>query len=123
MSKTTKRTHEHVDKVSQVEWHRNGIGGAGFHVVLFQPSKGYEGTGPMLAVVFDEEAHVAVLEIAPLSDPSVGARFGANSWRGDRFESELRAAIDNGEGRDNAGSIRVGPFGIPTSIPEEAAHE
>lgn len=55
-----------------------------------------------------------MFEISKLADPAVGVAFGdgadGNSWRGDRFEAELRDAI-----RDEAsdGSVRMGPFAIP----------
>lgn len=126
---------KNISKVEQVSWHRNGIGGAGFHAVLFR----WEGDGPptegnkkmeelfgktndtvkagdlMLGIVFDEPHHVAVLAVDPLSNKP-GVEFGANSWRGDRFEQELRDAIKNNE---SAGSTRVGPFGIPTEKKED----
>ena len=81
-----------VGKVHQVEYHRNGIGGEGFHAVLFDMAKD-EGGGLAVGIVFEGEGQVAVLRVAPLSDPAIGITFGMNSWRGDRYEPELRAAI------------------------------
>lgn len=103
-----------VGKVKQVAFHRNGISGAGFHVVLFELDD--DGMGQvkrgdlMLGIVFDEPSHVAVLAVTPLLTTD-GAAFGVNSWRGDRFRAGLERAI-----RDNPsdGSTRVGPFAIPT---------
>lgn len=66
----------------------------------------------MLATVFDEPGHVAVVDVLKLSDPKIGVAFGGNSWRGDRFEAELRQAIATG---DSDGSVRVGPFSIPVA--------
>lgn len=66
----------------------------------------------MLGVVFDEPGSVAVLDVALLSDPEIGVAFGANSWRGDQYEAELRAAIASIQ---SDGSVRIGPFGIPTA--------
>lgn len=132
-----------VNRVVQVSYHRNGVGGAGFHAVVFEHTVescricggGWGWTsnditfscenqhaGPpksetcrMLGIVFDERAHVAVLDIAKLADPEVGVAFGdsseGNSWRGDRFEDELREAIQENH---SDGSVRVGPFAIPT---------
>lgn len=69
--------------------HRNGISGAPFYAVLFDEADG--GTGPKLGVVFDQEAHCAVLDITRLANGDIG--FGSNSWRGDAYEPALRAAI------------------------------
>lgn len=116
---------EHITSVEQVSWHRNGIAGAGFHAVLFRwagdgpPSNGILGPvnetvsagALMLGIVFDEPGHVAVVAVEALSNPEVGVAFGANSWRGDRFEGQLREAIEK---HNSDGSVRVGPFGIPT---------
>lgn len=130
-----------IDLVVQVAYHRNGVGGAGFHAVIFDTSDlvckcgSFDGAGwvngvgkmvpcqdcgatdfqtisrRMVASVFDEPGCVAVFDIAKLSDPSIGVAFGANSWRGDRYEQELREAIEN---TASDGSVRVGPFAIPT---------
>ena len=100
-----------VKKVHQVSFHRNGIGGAGFHAILFDASLD-TGTHLMVATVFDQPGHVAVLQVKPLST-DVGVKFGANSWRGDCFERELRDAIET---HQSVGSTRVGPFAIPTTI-------
>lgn len=71
-------------KIHEIAYHRNGIGGAGFHVVRFADD-GHE----LIASVFEEGGHVAVLELTLL--PVIA--FGENSWRGDRYEAGLRAAI------------------------------
>ena len=65
----------------------------------------------MVASVFDDPGQVAVYEVAKLADPEIGVAFGENSWRGDRYEPELREAIKNTE---SDGSVRVGPFAVPT---------
>lgn len=137
-----KPNDKQVTAVTQVAYHRNGVGGNGFHAVLFETShtvcancKGHDSAGwtdgdgrptpcpncngtvfetssrPMLGIVFDESGSVAVVDVAKLSDPAIGVAFGKNSWRGDRFEDELRAAIKS---EDSDGSTRVGPFAIPT---------
>ncbi len=133
-----------INRVIQVTYHRNGVGGAGFHAVLFESStercttcRGFATLGEsrggttvctfcdiskparvetvvhqMVGLVFDEPGHVAVLDVSLLSDPAVGVAFGKNSWRGDQYERELRKAIMDNE---SDGSIRVGPFAIPTA--------
>lgn len=79
-----------VRKVLQVARHRNGISGAPFYAVLFQAWE--RGVGLMVGIVHDEPGYCSVLRVEPLSAP-VGVTFGVNSWRGDTFEPELRAAI------------------------------
>lgn len=74
-------------KILQIARHRNGVCGAPFYVVTFTDRE--HGADVMLAVVFDEPDHVAVLSTAILPDVS----FGVNSWRGDNFEDELRRKI------------------------------
>lgn len=76
-------------EVLEIAFHRNGICGEPFHVVLFTDDSG-EG-GAKLAIVFAKDYHVAVLDIARLAELNV--KFRSNSWRGDRFEPALREAI------------------------------
>jgi hypothetical protein len=71
----------------QIKYHRNGVGGAPFHVVLFRDAS----EGVMLGVVFEEKHHVAVLNLERLSSSDIG--YGTNSWRGDVYEPHLRNAI------------------------------
>lgn len=73
-------------KVLSVEFHRNGVLGNGFYVVLFT----HEST-KKVAIVFDEPGNVAVLDVGLLAQNNI--EFGENSWRGDEFESELRKAV------------------------------
>ncbi|WP_169974000.1 hypothetical protein [Tautonia rosea] len=70
-----------------IERHRNGICGAPFHVLIFRDPE----EGGMLGVVFDSPGHVAVFNLDKLACGSIA--FGVNSWRGDRYEPTLRAAI------------------------------
>ena len=89
--------------VEEVAQHRNGIGGEPFHVVKFVGED-----GPMIGIVFplkcDDEGipletrngRVAVLQRDLLAEDCIS--FGENSWRGDRYESELRKAISESEG-------------------------
>jgi hypothetical protein len=68
-----------VDKILQVDYHRNGVSGEGFHVVQFVSDK-----KNMVGIVFGQDSMCAVLEVGNLN----------NKWRGDCFEGELRDAID-----------------------------
>ena len=70
-------------------YHRNGICGAPFNVLLFKDT-GDENT-VKVAIVFDAPYHCAVLDVAKLARGSIA--FGVNSYRGDRFEPALRAAL------------------------------
>ena len=71
-------------KVTAISYQRNGITGAGFHVVDFTTSCGLE---HMAAIVFEEPKYVAVIT------PWEGDRWIETHWRGDYFEAELRKAI------------------------------
>lgn len=75
--------------IESIQYHRNGISGAPFHVVLFADS-GEEGSRK-LAVVFDSPWHTAVLDVGKLTQGDIA--FGSNSWRGDHYERPLRRAI------------------------------
>lgn len=72
-----------------IAFHRNGICGAPFHVVLFDDA-GPQGSRKV-ALVFDQPGHVAVLDVALLTEGNI--QFGENSWRGDAFEPVLRRLI------------------------------
>ena len=74
--------------ILQYAHHRNGICGAPFDVLLFSFPEGSN----MLAIVFDEPYHVAILDVDKLSKGDIA--FASNSWRGDVFEPHLRRGID-----------------------------
>lgn len=73
--------------IENIQRHRNGVAGAPFHVLIFQDAE----EGRMLGIVFDQEYHVAVLNLDKLVAGNI--TFGKNSWRGDRYEPHLRKAI------------------------------
>lgn len=77
--------------VNVISRHRNGICGEPFHAILFRDPD----EGPMLGVVFEHPYHVAVFNLDKLALGNIA--FGVNSWRGDRYEPHLRAAIRNHE--------------------------
>ena len=72
-------------------YHRNGIGGAPFVVVLFE-DHGTE-SSRKVAILFEQGGHCAVLDVNKLFLGDIA--FGSNSWRGDRFEQSLRQTIHN----------------------------
>jgi hypothetical protein len=76
-------------KIIAIAYHRNGICGAPFDVVLFE-DKGAEGSRKV-AVLFEERCHCAVLDVDKLAAGDIA--FGSNSWRGDHYEAHLRQAI------------------------------
>jgi hypothetical protein len=69
-----------------IAFHRNGIDGSPFYAVLFR-----DGESRKLAILFNAEAHCAVLDVEKLHAGDIA--FGSNSWRGDQFEQPLRAAV------------------------------
>lgn len=73
-------------KTIDIAYHRNGIGGAPFHVILFE-----DDSGRKVGIVFDEPYHCAVLDVDKLAAGDIA--FTSNSWRGDQFEPILRRAI------------------------------
>lgn len=75
--------------IEHIDYHRNGICGAPFHVLLFRDPD----EGRMLGVVFEEAYHVAVFQLDKLAVGNIA--FGVNSWRGDRYEPALRRAIQH----------------------------
>lgn len=118
-----------VKSIQEVAWHRNGIMGEGFYAVrftsdidaddgtfggklkkpLYEPTDGKKDAN-FLAILFDEPGRCAVICLDLI--PTCGVKFaGGNSWRGDHYETELRAAIET---EQSSGSVRVGPFGVPT---------
>ena len=74
--------------IQEIAHHRNGVSGNSFYAVLFTDEEGDR----KVATVFPEPGNVAVLSLGLLGEtPTVS--FGLNSWRGDFYEPELRAAI------------------------------
>jgi hypothetical protein len=76
-------------RIQDWDYHRNGISGAPFHVFLFDDVD--DENTRKLGVLFEQPHHCAVLDVTKLSAGIIG--FGFNSYRGDHFESSLRAAI------------------------------
>lgn len=74
--------------IIEIARHRNGISGAPFHAVLFVDEDGSR----KVALLFDREAHCAVLDVDKLHGGDIA--FGSNSWRGDRYEEPLRRAVE-----------------------------
>jgi len=78
--------------VKEVAYHRNGISGVPFYVVAFEDlSDKFPEPRQMIGVVFDGLGCVAVFDSDLLGVGVIA--FGTNSWRGDRYEPQLRTAI------------------------------
>lgn len=110
-----------VNKIIESSYHRNGVCGEGFYAIRFtsdiDDDPGMFGSVAMkgqkeadfLAILFDAPGQCAVICLDRIGTCGVGFAKG-NSWRGDRFEDELRAAIKDGA----TSGVRVGPFALPT---------
>lgn len=70
-----------------IDFHRNGIAGTPFSVVLF-----HDGQSRKVAIAFERPGYCAVLDVTKLAAGDIA--FGSNSWRGDEFEPDLRRVID-----------------------------
>ena len=70
----------------EVAYHRNGVGGAPFHLIKFtrlEKGPDYPKESPLIAVVFEDEGSVAVID----------SKDDNSKWRGDYFEQPLRDII------------------------------
>jgi hypothetical protein len=84
-------------KIIDIAFHRNGICGAPFHVVLFD-DRCNDGRR-MMAIVFEEDSHCAVLDVGKLAAGDI--KFGSNSWRADAYQCRLQKAIDEQQRRQS----------------------
>lgn len=84
-------------EVEALDYHRNGVGGTGFHVVCFRWADQGDEPRPMVGVVFPDKGACAVFDRELLRKGEIEFARG-NSWRGDRFEGPLRAAIAQADG-------------------------
>jgi hypothetical protein len=103
---------KYVTEIEHIAHHRNGVMGEPFYVVTFKSSDG-GALEKMVAIVLDEdaEAHlgarpVFVLNVDKLAEGRIA--FGDNSYRGDQFEPQLRAAIRKWEAEGRPQEKRYG---------------
>lgn len=81
-------------KIESIEYHRNGVSGEGFYVVLFND---LEAKRKMIATIFSStfekngECRCAVYDLAMLAEGNIA--FGENSWRGDQYFYALRPLL------------------------------
>lgn len=91
--------------VRELEYHRNGICGLGFHVAIvdeIEDGKQRE----MLVIRFSKDADedtgqvvCAAFDLAQLDKRVIG--FGSNSWRGDHYADTMDAAIEKANGQQS----------------------
>jgi hypothetical protein len=79
--------------IEAIARHRNGVSGEPFHVVTFRWAEDGDEPRPMVGIVFDTRNHVAVLDREETRRGNIAFAEG-NSWRGDHYLPQLRAAID-----------------------------
>lgn len=79
--------------ITSVHYHRNGVGGIGFHSVTFGWRDDDRKARRMVASVWSEEQHGGdgYYSVLDATEADAGNVFSA--WRGDHFERALRAAI------------------------------
>ena len=81
-----------IKKVIASDYHRNGISGTGFNVVLFIDRESGE---KFIGIISDADPNphnAIVLSVERLVKDDV--EFGSNSWRGDQYARELKRAIN-----------------------------
>lgn len=78
-------------KIQEIQFHRNGVSGSGFHAVRFAVTTGpAEEHGNFLATVFEGPGDIAVINLDKISEYGVSL---GNKWRGDHYERAIREAI------------------------------
>jgi hypothetical protein len=78
--------------IQEIEFHRNGVSGSGFHAVRFSVTRGpVDERGNFLATVFVGRGDIAVINLDRIAEHGVGRD---NKWRGDHYEDALRLAIE-----------------------------
>ena len=88
-------TNMHTRRLVAIARHRNGSWGTPFYVVIFDESHGNSALSTvdrMIATVFDESAHVAVLNVAETAKGNIAFAEG-------NFEEWLREQIKTYEQR------------------------
>lgn len=76
----------HNIKLKSIAYHRNGIAGEGFHVVLFSARVTTKWRN-MVATAFDGEGRIAILDVDMAAAGNV--TFGENSWRYEHYADAI----------------------------------
>lgn len=86
--------------IEQLDFHRNGVSGNGFHCGIFRAADGSR----YLAIRTEDDEDVGnvccyVIELNRL--PEHGIKFGLNSWRGDEFALEAAGLVAVSDAEDD----------------------
>lgn len=87
-----------IKKVIDVAYHRNGVSGRSFNVVLFVDRESKEtmvGILPYEETAKNIDVECYVLSVDKLKENDIV--FASNSYRGDNYAQELREAIQKNE--------------------------
>jgi len=85
-----------IEKVLSVDYHRNGVMGTPFNVVLFVDKESGENFVGIVPSQDENERNAFVLSVDKMANGDIA--FGSNSYRGDNYASELKAAIRKATG-------------------------
>lgn len=88
-----------MQTVTQLDYHRNGVCGLGFHVGIVEERNDNGTQREMLVVRFQKEADEAIgaavcaaFDLAKLDQREIRSFY--NSWRGDHYSDVMDAAIE-----------------------------
>lgn len=86
-------------RVKKIAYHRNGVGGLGFHVAIVEDTFDRAEKRDMLVIRFDKRADqetggtvCAAFDLAELAKGVI--EFGENSWRGDYYHETIDDYLD-----------------------------
>ncbi len=99
-------------KIVNASYHRNGICGMGFYAILFKDLE-EDKKDLMVASLFDESGYCSVYSVKELVKENIAFANG-NSFRGDRFEGELRPLLK--KFLEKEGTNRMGVFSLPLKL-------
>lgn len=93
----SRRTAKNDRTVTEMDFHRNGVGGLPFHVAIVREQDG-DDVREMLVVRFDDAADeqtgqivCAAFDLRQLDKRVI--KFGHNSWRGDHYADIVDAEV------------------------------
>jgi len=79
-------------EIRDVAYHRNGVAGLPFYVVLFNDTD--EGMFNQVATIDEDGEDCRVINAGLITNSGhIGQQIGMNTWRGDRYLSQIRDAM------------------------------
>lgn len=81
-----------IKTILHTDYHRNGISGTPFNVVLFIDAESGEKFVGIIPEGDENKWNAFVLSVDRMANDNDIA-FGSNSWRGDNYAAELKEAI------------------------------